>query len=220
MSRKAEDNGYEARVGSSTYMKVARSSTEDLAHNDAQKLRQSLGELPEPIARPFLIVMSGLPGTGKSYFSRRLTERLPCVRLESDELRKVLFPSPGYSADENQRLFSALHWLIQELLRKNIPVLLDATNLVEHHREQLYCIADRLGAKLVLVRVEAPPEVVRERLQTRMASPHREDNSEADFSVYQRMKQGFHKIRRRHFAVDTSRDITPVLEKIVREARR
>jgi len=187
---------------------------------DVLKLEQSLGKLPEPIVKPFLIVMSGLPGTGKSYFSRRLTKRLACVRLESDELRKLLFPRPAYTADENQRLFSALYRLTEELLRKNIPVLLDATNLVEHHREQLYHIAERLGAKLILVRVEAPPEVVQERLQTRMTSPQREDSSEADFSVYQRMRRRIQRIRRRHFAVDTSRDITPVLEKIIREVRR
>ncbi len=187
---------------------------------DMLKLKQSLGELPEPIVKPFLIVMSGLPGTGKSYFSRRLSERLPCARLESDELRKLLFPRPTYTMDESQRLFSALHRLTEELLQKNIPVLLDATNLIERHREQLYHIAEKIGAKLVLVRVEAPPEVVRERLQTRMAIPQREDSSEADFSVYQRMRRRVQRIRRRHFAVDTSRDITPVIEKIVREVRR
>lgn len=193
---------------------------EEQAHEDVLKLKQGLGELPEPIARPFLIVMSGLPGTGKSYFSRRLTERLPCVRLESDELRKMLVERPSYTAEENQRLFSALHRLTEELLEKDIPVLLDATNLIERHREQLYHIAERLGAKLVLVRVEAPPEVVRQRLEARMSNFSREDSSEADFSVYQRMRRKVQRIRRRHFAVDTSRDITPVLEKIVREVRR
>lgn len=193
---------------------------EEQVREDVLKLKQGLGELPEPIVKPFLIVMSGLPGTGKSYFSRKLTERLSCVRLESDELRKLLFPRPTYAADENQRLFSALHRLTEELLQRNIPVLLDATNLIERHREQLYHIAERLGAKLILVRVEAPPEVVRQRLEARMSRTDREDSSEADFSVYQRMRRRVQQIRRRHFVVDTSRDITPVLEKIVREVRR
>jgi hypothetical protein len=34
------------------------------------------------------------------------------------------------------------------------------------------------------------------------------------------MKPTVEKIRRNHYAVDTSRDITPVLDKIVREVRR
>jgi hypothetical protein len=34
------------------------------------------------------------------------------------------------------------------------------------------------------------------------------------------MKPSVQKISRNHYAVDTSRDITPVLDKIVREVRR
>jgi hypothetical protein len=45
-------------------------------------------------------------------------------------------------------------------------------------------------------------------------------NSDADWSVYQKMKPSVEKIRRNHYAVDTSRDITPVLDKIFREVRR
>jgi hypothetical protein len=188
--------------------------------SDVQKLREMLSPLPEATAQPFFIVVSGLPGTGKSYFSRKLVERLPCIMVESDALRKVLFPSPCYSAEENQRLFQTLHLLIEELLGKGVPVLMDATNLIEHHRERLYRIADHLGLKLIIVRVEAPAELVRERLQGRAGDADVQDNSDAGWGVYQRMKPKVQKIRRQHFAVDTSRDISPVLDKIIRELKR
>ncbi|MBT9166205.1 MAG: hypothetical protein DDT25_00888 [Chloroflexi bacterium] len=191
------------------------------ALSDAHRLREALPELPEPVAQPFLVVLSGLPGTGKSYVSCKLAERLPCLIVSSDTMRKALFPSPVYDATENQRLFAALHILIEELLSKNIAILLDATNLVEHHRERLYCIVHRLRLKLIILRVEAPPEVVQERLQARMAMGNAsQDSSNADFGVYLRMKARKQEIRRQHFAVDTSRDIAPVIEKIVRELRR
>jgi predicted kinase len=92
---------------------------------------------------------------------------------------------------------------------------LDATNLSEGHREHLYAIADRLGVKLVLVRVEAPPKVVYDRLKARQEDS--ESKSDADWMVYRRMKPSVQKICRNHYAVDTSRDITPVLDKIVRQ---
>lgn len=186
--------------------------------SDVQRLTESLGQLPEPAAKPVFIVVSGLPGTGKSYFSRRLAERLQFIILESDALRKTLFSSPDYSAAESGRLFRAIHRLIERLLRKGVSLILDATNLSERYRERLYCIADRLGAKLILVRVEAPPEVVRARLRARQENA--ESKSDADWSVYQRMRSSVQKIWRNHYAVDTSRDITPVLDKIVREVRR
>jgi len=188
--------------------------------SDVQRLTEGLGELPEPVVKPTFIAVSGLPGTGKSYFCTKLVERLPFVILESDALRKELFPSPSYSAQESARLFRVLHLITERLLKKGIPLILDATNLSERYREHLYNIADHLDVKLILVRVEAPPEVVYERLKTRREEANPENKSDADWSVYQRMKPRVQKIHRNHYAVDTSRDITPVLDKIVREARR
>ncbi len=183
--------------------------------SDVQKLADSLGELPEPVVKPAFITVSGLPGTGKSYFSSKLAERLPFVILESDALRKTLFPSPSYSPEESSRLFRACHRLIEKLLKRGMPVILDSTNLSERYREYLYSIADHLDARLILVRVEAPPEVVHQRLKTRLESP--EGNSDADWEVYKKMKPRVQKISRKHYVVDTSRDIDPVLDKIVRE---
>lgn len=188
--------------------------------NDVRKLKKELGQLPEPVVKPALVIVSGLPGTGKSYFSRKLSERLPSVIIESDALRKQLFPSPTYSAEESHRLFAACHRLIEDYLSNGISVILDATNLVERHREPLYRIAQRLQAKLILVQVEAPREVVRERLQGRAEGINREDKSDAGWSIYQRMKNRVERISRNYFAVDTSRDINPVIDKIVREAKR
>ena len=187
---------------------------------DVRTLRESLGQLPEPTVNPAFIVASGLPGTGKSYFCRRLGQRLPYPILESDALRKALFPSPNYSLRESNRLFRACHLLIEELLRKGIPLIFDATNLMERNRERLYHIADSAGAKLIVVRVEAPPELVRQRLKDRLSSTDRQDQSDADWRVYRQMKASMQRIRRNHFAVDTSRDITPVIDKIVREVKR
>ena len=186
--------------------------------SDVERLIESLGQLPEPVAGPFFIVVSGLPGTGKTYFCHELAQRLPVIILESDGLRKALFPSPSYSPQESARLFRVCHQLIGRLLKRGIPIIFDATNLSERHREHLYSIADRLGVKLVLVRVQAPPQLVYERLKARGESS--EGKSDADWEVYQKMKPQVEKIYRNHYAVDTSRDITPVIDKIVRGVKR
>ena len=183
---------------------------------DAQLLKKSLAQLPEPVVTPSLIMVSGLPGSGKSYFCRRLAERIPLTILESDSLRKLLFSSPNYTTQESSRLFQACHFLVEELLRRGIILALDATNLEEHHRERFYHIAEQVGARLIVVRMEAPSEVVQLRLRQRAEGINPEDHSEADLAVYRRMKPTVQRIRRNHFAVDTSKDITPVIDKIVR----
>ena len=186
--------------------------------SDEERLIESLGQLPEPVARPIFIAVSGLPGTGKSYFCSKLAERLPFAVLESDALRKTIIPVPTYTAEESTRLFHAVHRLIEQLLNKGISLILDATNLSERHREYLYNIADRLDIKLVLVRVDAPPEVVQARLSKRVEESG--GKSDADWTVYQRMKNTVEEISRKHYAIDTSLDITPVLDKIVKEVIR
>ena len=187
---------------------------------DVERLRASLPEMPPPVARPVMVVISGLPGSGKSYFSRALVSEAPTLVLESDLLRKVLFQEPSYTTSESARLFRACHTLIGELLEGGIPVLLDATNLVEGHRERLYHIAERLGVKLILVHLKAPPELVYERLKGRSESAAPEDNSSADWTVYRKMYSTFEPIRRKHFEVDTSRDISGAITKVAREITR
>lgn len=189
-------------------------------YEDVERLGASLNGLPQPQVNPPLIVVSGLPGTGKSFFCRKLAEKLPFLILASDALRRVLFPSPQYDEQENKRLFSACHVLIEELLRKGIPVIFDATNLLEHHREYLYRAAERAGAKLMLVWVEAPPEVVRQRLLARETTTVPQCDSEAGWEVYNRMKSRREKISRNHLVVDTSQDITAAVDRIVRTASR
>ncbi|MFH1639027.1 MAG: ATP-binding protein [Chloroflexota bacterium] len=183
-----------------------------------RQLEENLASLPEPVARPVFIVVSGLPGTGKSYFSHKLAERIPLVILESDALRKAIYPEPAYSREESRILFQAIHLLIKKLLTNGISLVLDATNLSEHYREYLYNIAEHLDDKLILVYLEAPPDVVSARIRAR----HQDlgNRSDADWAVYQKMRHTVEKIRRKHFTVNTAYDITPALNKIVKEVLR
>ncbi|MDO8749845.1 MAG: ATP-binding protein [Dehalococcoidia bacterium] len=191
------------------------------ASRDARRLLRSLdGLLPEPMLQTVLVVVSGLPGTGKSYFSQRLAQQAPLTVLESDAMRKVLTPSPIHTAKESARLFQAIHEVIDLLLGQRLSVLLDATSLAEAHREPLYRLAERHNAKMMLVLVEAPPQVVRQRLDVRGKTPLRQDHSDADWGVYQRMRPLQEPIKRDHISVDTSGDIEPVVAKVAREIQR
>ncbi len=185
---------------------------------DVRRLRENLGPLPEPVDRPVFIALSGLPGTGKSYFSQKLAQKLPLVILESDALRKVLFPQPSYDWRESARLFRACYFLIEKLLLEGVSLILDATNLSERYRKELYKIARKTGVKFILVKIAAPPEIVRKRLAERKRDIL--SHSDADWSVYQAMKPRVEKIRRDHYVVNTSKPITPIINKIVNEIKK
>ena len=187
-----------------------------LLQRDVERLKSTLPRDLPRTEQPTLVVVSGLPGTGKSYFSRHLAQRLPLAQLESDVLRKALVGRPSYTVPENGRLFRAIHGLIRQLLASGTPVLLDATNLVEDHRKRLYRIADDLGVRLALVRLEAPEEVVHQRLERRQCRQDPCDQSDAGLEVYERMRARMDPIGHDHLLVDASEDIGRSVDRVVR----
>ncbi len=187
---------------------------------DVRRLRNALGGLRPPVPRPVLVAVSGLPGTGKSYFSRRLVERVPLVVVDSALMRKTLSPRRTYSPEESRRLFAAVHALVAELLSEGVPVVVDATTLTEAHRSALHRVAEGAGAGLVLVGVEAPPEVAYRRLERRRMDRRPEDHSQADWCVYRKMAPTVEPISRDHIIVNTAGDISADLERVSAEVGR
>ena len=132
-----------------------------------EKFLESIGPLPNSVINPVLVITSGLPGTGKSYLSRRLSELVPLAIVESDGIRKSLFHSPTYSLSESRYLFHQIHKVLKELLTRGFSVYLDATNLREAGRSKLYTIANVQHSRLILLHLKAPANLVRDRLNKR-----------------------------------------------------
>ncbi len=185
------------------------------SRRDADKLQASLGGLPKARRRPALIILIGLPGSGKSHFARQLAKRYPAAILDSDALRSVLYASPQHTDQENARLFPAIQLLTRRLLDRSVSVMLDATNLREAHRKPLYRLAKEAGARLVIARLRASFAVMRERLAKRDAARSPLDRSRADLRVLERMRHDYERPRRPYFVVDTSQDVRHDLDKIV-----
>ena len=139
-------------------------------------------------APPALVILCGLPGTGKSHFARALTDRAPAfVWVNSDYCRKRLVRRPEYSREEHQRVFAAMHALIADLLAAARPVVFDATNLNEEVRRPLYAVAAAAGVTPLIIRFTAPPGLVRQRMAERDAGRAETAHSDANWPIYQRM---------------------------------
>jgi len=187
------------------------------ASRDIDRVLAAVGPLPACRERPALLVVSGLPGTGKSRLCRSVHDSTQAVILASDALRRLLFGQPGYSYPESRRLFAAIHAAIDRLLADGRSVILDATNLAEREREPLYSIAERRKARLLLVQTVSPPEVVRRRLASRRRGQDPQDLSQADVEVYRRMLANKEPIQRPHRVIDTSGDTKADVRAIAEE---
>ncbi len=165
--------------------------------------------IPSPATgQPVLVMLCGLPGTGKSTLARELTHHLPAVVVESDRVRQKLFAPATYSAEESRQVHQVCHILISWYLRHYYHVIYDATNLYEYHRALVYGLVTRSGTRLVVAEVVARDEVVRRRLAPRRSGDrsghHREDYSDADWDVYLTMRSRAEPIQHQHITVDTS----------------
>ncbi len=197
---------------------------DDQLNKDVALLRQTLDDdlsisQPRMPQQPLLVAMCGLPGTGKSYFAAKLTEQVPFLILETDRLRKVLVEHPKYSTQEHRRVFRSCYQLIQYYLINGYSVLFDATNLNEEFRTYLYDIAEATHAPLALVHATAPENTVRRRLKQRKADRHANTYSDAGWLIYTRLAPVEEPVQRDHYALDTSKDISPVLDEVAEWAK-
>lgn len=187
---------------------------------DVEKIIRALSNIDQTTATPVLFVLSGLPGTGKSFLARRLAQEQPCFIVESDLVRKTLTDgNPTYTSDESARIHRVARAVIKHLLESGHNVISDATNLAEWHREKLYHVADETRAKLVIIQTIAPEKVIRERLTRRFITRDAGDISDADWPIYEHLHAELEPIRRPHLVVDTSGELTAALQKILRAAR-
>lgn len=147
----------------------------------------ALSELEEPKRKPCLILMGGLPGTGKSTLARGLAEHADFQVIRSDIVRKGLSGQGSenggiYTPAWQERTYAECLRRAEELLYVGKRVLVDATFREENKRHRFLEHAVRLGVPAVLFVCRAEPEVVRERLKNR-----RNDASDADWSIYTKL---------------------------------
>jgi predicted kinase len=184
------------------------------------KVEAGLANIDQTTASPVLVMLAGLPGTGKSSVARRLAEIVPFAIVESDHVRKLLFPQTEYTGEESYWVHRTCHAVMARLLRKGVRVIYDATNLEERHRELVYRLADREGVKLVIVKIVAPEDLASERLHGRREKDtDGQDISDADWAVYRRMARRVDPIGRNYVVVDTSEDLDPAITKLLRLIR-
>ena len=155
----------------------------------APQLRAEIATVPAtPHGKPALILVMGLPGVGKSHCARLLCARLGAAHVASDELRSRLFIAASYADEENRAVFAAATALVDELLEEGHRVVVDATNLVARNRAGTVEAARRRGIPVTYVRVVSSDEDARGRLASRRTERAVGDHSEADESIYDRMR--------------------------------
>jgi uncharacterized protein len=130
-------------------------------------------------APPALIITHGLSGSGKTWLSQQLLESIDVIRVRSDIERKRLHGlAPGersgsgidsgiYASDASQHTYARLAELADMILRAGYSVIVDAAFLKRSQREQLHDVAQDLRVPFVILDVQTPENILRQRLRQR-----------------------------------------------------
>jgi predicted kinase len=148
-----------------------------------------------------LIIVCGLPGSGKTTLARALTRRFSAVHISSDIVRKRMFGMPKYSPEEKAAVYSEMERLARVALSSGkSAVVVDATFHKKEERGRFAELASRSGARAWVILCTLPEEEVRRRLSRRKEG----GPSDADFSVYLKLKEAFEPIEGAHLRLDSA----------------
>lgn len=158
-----------------------------------------------------LIIICGLPGTGKTFLSKKLAERINAVHLNTDKVRKELFSQPTYSEEEKQKIYTEMFARAGKLLLQRKNVILDATFFKSDLRQLAYDVAEENSSAYYIIECVASFCRVKERIIER---EKQETDSDADVRVYKKVSEEFEPIEEAHLTLDTSKPIEKQLSLI------
>lgn len=158
-----------------------------------------------------IVLMAGLPGTGKSALARALSERLSGTVLSKDEIRHALFAPPdiAYTTEQDdlvmEIMLQAAGWICRTDPKRY--VFLDGRTFSRRYQiDRVFDFANSMGQPCRVLECVCAHETARARLEEQaLSGQHLAGNR--TFDLYLDVKARFEPITRRRRVIDTGQPL-------------
>jgi predicted kinase len=147
-----------------------------------------------------VIIVTGLPGSGKSYFAGRLAEAIGAQYFSSDQFRKKFFSGAEYSHHEKFNVYKKLLSETLNAVDNEKDIVLDATFYKQIIRDEFISALEAKDEKIIFIEIKADKELIRERVKVA-----RKD-SDADYEVYKKILSEYEPITANHLTLFSGKE--------------
>jgi len=136
-------------------------------------------EIPKQTsAKPICIILIGLPGSGKTFISKKLTERLPLVYLSEELVQAFLVPNKTFFDRGEEAVLELIYTTIDKLLHTKYSVIFDANLKKLENRMAIKSIVDKARSQIITLYLNCPENIAFDRLKQKNLEILRGDSRE------------------------------------------
>ena len=123
--------------------------------------------------KPKLIIIAGLPGSGKSTIAESLAEKLAAPLLSVDPIESAIIQS-GFerSFETGLAAYIVAEVLAGEQLKRGLSVIIDAVSPVQEARDMWHNLARTQNATLTIIECILKKELHKQRIEARIRNMH------------------------------------------------
>lgn len=149
--------------------------------------------------RNALIVVSGLPGVGKTTLANALASTLNARHFNTDIVREALQLRGQYDSETKARVYDVLSQKVRQSLLEGATTIIDGTFYLTALRQPYFDISRTLETPLYWIELKASEATIRDRVSR--SRPH----TDANFEVYRFIRDQYEPLEIPHLELTTDR---------------
>jgi len=123
--------------------------------------------------KPKLIIIAGLPGSGKSTIAESLAEKLSVPLFSVDPIESAIIRGGlKRSFETGLAAYIVAEVLAGEQLKRGLSVIIDAVNPVQEARDMWHSLARTQNATLIIIECVLERELHKQRIEARIRNMH------------------------------------------------